>query len=367
MPSGAKKRKAAKKKQANSSHSASGAPSPTSPHSHGGDSGEVGSPASQDDHTHQHPFAKGEGEELEKREDSSAVRSFVDERKSSEGGSTEDVGKEEEGVVQIDWELKPEEDFDGSNVASESGVKSPQGSSSSSSRSSSSSSDDESHFVEKKIVVVEDPPVKVDLIEPLNTEKVTQVVDDFSVETSPLVDLVKPVDFLTEGLSQANDSGLVVESNNVVVETPSVADSGRVSLLEQAVQVIESPSFENGSSSGVIGSSLTENGMDKSPSVDDHNDISLVPTVLDSKSDNGKNIAASTQSEQYVGSSTDAKISMAEVTGTNPSNGRGHANESVSPQSSDSQPLVASVPRTAQTTSWKSCCGILELFTGSDR
>lgn len=31
------------------------------------------------------------------------------------------------------------------------------------------------------------------------------------------------------------------------------------------------------------------------------------------------------------------------------------------------KPQVASAPQTVQTTSWKSCCGIFELFTGSNR
>lgn len=48
-------------------------------------------------------------------------------------------------------------------------------------------------------------------------------------------------------------------------------------------------------------------------------------------------------------------------------NGTERIKDSEFPECSENQPLVASVPRTVEKASWKSCCGLFEVLTGSNR
>ncbi|XWS18581.1 hypothetical protein CRYUN_Cryun32bG0057100 [Craigia yunnanensis] len=152
MPSGAKKRKAAKKKKeqaANSINSSTnnqhGNDYPKSQNERDSDGGDVGSPASQDDHNHQHPFSKGE-EEGKRTPSHVTVDKYVEEttreEESTDKSVLDDVG------VKIEKELEPKEDLESTHVHIQhvEHVKS----SSSSSRSSRCNSDDESQAFEKK-------------------------------------------------------------------------------------------------------------------------------------------------------------------------------------------------------------------------
>ncbi|CAK9163652.1 unnamed protein product, partial [Ilex paraguariensis] len=53
--------------------------------------------------------------------------------------------------------------------------------------------------------------------------------------------------------------------------------------------------------------------------------------------------------------------------GADTSNGAEHLKDPEVPECSDIQPLGDSALRPVQTTSWKSCCGLFELLTGSNK
>lgn len=262
MPSGAKKRKAAKKKQVHN-------PSSTSPHQ---------------ENDSQDPLV-----EVVKREAS----------------SSEDKAKdvhEEEGNVEIKT-----------------------GSKSSSSSSSSDSSDDESQVVDKNVVILEPAPV----------QSVPVIESQVPEEISPIVEAVKPVDSLLDEVSQVFDDIKNEEKKDLVVEeTPVVVE-------EPTIVVSESGSKDDcPTSSVVVESAVKENEVEKLPLSDEK--VSSEP--------------------EYVTSSTPPKDSISEVPGAD------CANETDTVEHSDKQATVASNPLAVQkTTSWKSCCGIFELFSGSQR
>ncbi|KRH18321.1 LOW QUALITY PROTEIN: hypothetical protein GLYMA_13G051300v4 [Glycine max] len=47
--------------------------------------------------------------------------------------------------------------------------------------------------------------------------------------------------------------------------------------------------------------------------------------------------------------------------------GAEHVKDSDTPECSDNQPLVASVPPVVRKTSWFSCCGLFDVLSGSNR
>lgn len=182
----------------------------------------------------------------------------------------------------------------------------------SSSSSISSSSDDESKKVVEPLHSVESFP-----------EKIAHEVEDSAVETSSVSDPIKPADSLLKAESHEND-GTQIEKL-----VPKSLFS------EQMLVVNGSATKDNSSTSSVVAESVVvENGTAKVPSKarDDDIAVSTHPTGSDSGV-----------------------------------NGADCINESETSQYSDKQPLVASAPRAVQTTSWKGCCGILELFSSSDR
>uniref|UniRef100_A0A5B6Z4T1 Putative enolase-phosphatase E1 n=1 Tax=Davidia involucrata TaxID=16924 RepID=A0A5B6Z4T1_DAVIN len=330
------------------------------------DGGEVSSPGSQDHHNHQHPFTEGEEEEVEKKEDTSSARSFVTENKpmgavTNDGESIQKVAIEE-GVVQIDSNLKPEDDSESKNVSIEyveelhHGGSSREGGSS-----SSSSSDDESHVFEKNIVVLESKDGDYDSVS----------------ESAPFVESVKPVSSLSEVVTQITDCVPVGEAYNLAVETAPVVDSDKVSLSEEVVQVTETESapIENFMASDVVELGLKKDGERMLTSVEEGTGVSSV--VMDLGSQNKEDIVVST-SDQNAAASLDAMGFAAQenedkllvsfnASRVDTNNGAEHIKTSGIPESSDSQPLVASAPGARQTTSWKSCCGLFEVLTGSNR
>ncbi|KAJ0761806.1 hypothetical protein HanOQP8_Chr04g0154241 [Helianthus annuus] len=223
--------------------------------------------------------------------------------------SSETISKdanEEEGNVEVETVLKSKD-------------------SNGTSSSSSDSSDDESRVVEKEVVVVESAPV----------ESVT-VSESLVEEISPIVDPVKPVDSSLEQVSQVFDEIKNEEKKDLVVEeTPVVEEPPRVDACETAVKD-DSPD-----STVVIESVLKEDEVER-----------LQPLVE----------TTSLESKDHVSSSTPPKDSVTDV------NGADCANEIETSEHSDRQAPAASTPVAVQnTTSWKSCCGIFELFSGSGR
>lgn len=305
MPSGPKRRKAAKKKQVKESNNSN---SSSTTHSHHGESdgGELSSPASQDQHNHQVPFTEGE---VEKNE------SNLYQNESITIESTEKAGKEEEGNTEIDK---------GSKLSK---------SHNSSSSSISSSVDDESHVFEKKLVELESTPVveseSVHFIESF-PEKIAHEVKNSGAETSSVLDPIKPADSLLEAESHVND-GTQIEKL-----VPKSLFS------EQMLVVNGSASKDNCSVSSEVGESVVvENGAPELPSPEEN-------ASLEARDD-------------------DVAVSTHPIDSVSGVNGADCVNEPETLQYSDKQPLVASAPRAVQTTSWKGCCGILELFSSSNR
>ncbi|KAI3697715.1 hypothetical protein L6452_30812 [Arctium lappa] len=300
MPSGPKRRKAAKKKQVKQSNNSN---SSSTTHSHHGESdgGELSSPAAQDQHNHQVPFTDVE---VEKNE----ANLYQNESITVE--STEKAGKEEEGNTENDDESKLSK------------------SRNSSSSSMSSSVDDESNVFEKKVVELESAPV-VESRHSIESfpEKIAHQVKDSGVETSSVLDPIKPADSLLEAESDGTQIEKLVPKSL---------------FSEQMFVVNGSASKDNCLASSEVGESgVVENGAAKLPSLEEN-------ASFEARDDD---VAVSTHP---IGSVSGVK-------------GEDCVNEPETSQYSDKQPLVASAPRAVQTTSWKGCCGILELFSSSDR
>lgn len=251
MPSGAKKRKAAKKKKVH-------IPSSTNPHQGEDGSGELSSPASQDNQN-------------------TLVQSVEVEAKQTNG---------DENTIEI-----------------ETGEKSK--SSNGSSSSSSSSSDDESK--DKKEAVTEPPPIEsIPQTDTIENIEVTPIVDETKVEESiPPVESEAPP--IVDPVVKVYDETKNEEREEIVVtETPEVIEEPIVSKDEIPI------------------TSVDESVSKDSPAV------KLLPTP--------------------------------QVHGTD----RAHETDTV--EHADRKAVVASPPiEERQVASWKNCCGIFELFSGSGR
>ncbi|KAL8113161.1 hypothetical protein AgCh_020472 [Apium graveolens] len=326
MPSGAKKRKAAKKKKVQQSSSLS--PGNDDGQHYDDKKSDGGSTSSKDQHSSEHSFPEGDGKEVEKREGNSSGQLVV-------GGVTsgENV-KTEGGIVQIEWELKSEEDYGSKEESIKSkevhtGGSSGSSSSSSSSNSSRSSSDDES-----------------------NVEKKTEIIE-----------ARQPVDSSSKAASQVVTDMLAGE--NVSEVTP-----GKASLTEEVVQVNGSassghPMTSNGGYKGKIQENSNE-GLPRS----DNTVIPSVPMDLGSSKKEDKIVSTSEENppQDSATEEKDDKLLLSfNAPSVHTSNGADHIRESESPECSDSQPLVVSAPQVVQKASFKSCCGIFDFFTSSDR
>ncbi|KAF7151285.1 hypothetical protein RHSIM_Rhsim02G0193600 [Rhododendron simsii] len=352
MPSGPKKRKNAKKKKGN------GANSNSAIDSQGDDalnmqddkeSGEVSPHTSGDHHNLQNPSTKGEEEEeIEQSEDNATVRSIVPESVpmleiDSKEESTQKMVMDESNVIQIDWDMKPDDDSDNENAGIDyvESVKESRGvSGSSNSSGRNKSSDEKPHYVEKNGTVKESGEPKVDDPKPTVRDdflELNQAGDGFPVINDLVVkepkgdacgprtvNSVKPVDL--PGLPQVKDSVSNTEAYNSVAGTVPVDEREQVS--EEGINVNELTA-ENAMSSNQFQSGLMENGQDEGSGIS--------PVVMD---------MGSQLNEEKVDSTAE------------------HTKDSVMSECSDSQNLVASAPRSVRTTSWMSCCGLFEVFTG---
>ncbi|KAK1368865.1 hypothetical protein POM88_034957 [Heracleum sosnowskyi] len=362
MPSGAKKRRIAKKKKGLQALSSS--PN-SSVQSQGSDDvqhfadkeSDDGSPASQEHCYSEHPFAEVDDKDVEGRVESLSGQLAVSEQSSQEVGV--DSGKNvttEEGIVQIEWELNSEEDYgskEGSVESKEVHTGGSLGSSSSSSRRSSngslSSSDDGSH-----------------------------------VKKTEVVETGHAVDTLSKAEKQVDTSISAGENSNVVSETASVVTPDKASFIEDVLQLNES-SFGNYSGTPVddilevqeVGYKLeVQEGADKILP-DKENSAGNSPILMDlglrkvdgkAVSTSEKKAAVPVEVNNSATESKDVKLLLSFDSPTvHASKDADHVKASDSPKCSESQPLVASAPQAMQKTSLKSCCGIFELFTSSDR
>ncbi|KAH6825578.1 hypothetical protein C2S53_017550 [Perilla frutescens var. hirtella] len=281
MPSGAKKRKAAKKKKENQNqpnNSAHGDEGVKQHDDRESDVGEVSSPTSED---RQKLPMEGEDEEIEKDSGVTGPSPTVE-------GSRFDNGKEqvrvEESLVKVEKDIKIEDELsvkDGIVDYDEANSKAYDGGSSGSSGGGSSSSDDESHGIKKE---------------------------------------------------QA-------ESSIALVESVDVADS----------YVVVSTLEENGGKkfSSVCTSEPSVNAASLGKEEANLQSSECTPTTLDSK--------------ECVSQEDDRSTSPYIAPRAAEDNGAQHMKDHVV-----TQPVVAPpFPHPVQKTSWKSCCGLFEVFSGS--
>ncbi|XVE51537.1 hypothetical protein DITRI_Ditri02bG0049900 [Diplodiscus trichospermus] len=307
MPSGAKKRKAAKKKMeqaANSINSSINNPHGNDdPKSQDERDSDVGSPSSQDDRSHQHPFSQG-GEE-EKRGPSS-VQSHATEKSveetTADAESTEKSGLDDVIAVKFEKELGTKEDFESTDVL----IQHVEGEKNSSSSSSRSSSDDESQAFEKK------------------SKEVTSYSDE---------------DKSAEVVKVAENEILGDVASNAVVETAAFDNLGKT-VAEKVNHATEISS--NKSVSDVVESGLKESEEKLLPSSNGTASVEL----------------AGNQGNFFPASDTPTAESSNVVEKTQDSGRHDY---------SEKQPLVASTPPVVQRTSIFSCCGLFDVFTGSGR
>ncbi|MCD7457387.1 hypothetical protein HAX54_035010 [Datura stramonium] len=234
MPSGAKKRKAAKKKKQVQAIEPPSRKDSFLARSHGEEDlnrddkesdSEGSSPASQDHQNHQNQFTEGEVENGEKQLDDSHDRS-IDENESSgvkrEGKEVEMVGNEDGGLVQVEGESESQK----INVEFvEPMVESYEGGLQRSSSSSSSSSSVEKYAVaDKHDILVGDAPA-VELVKDIESLPDKSIV----VDDAPVVELVKDNESLPD--KQVADS---------LVGTTSTSDLDKAAISEDIVQVTTS-------------------------------------------------------------------------------------------------------------------------------
>lgn len=397
MPSGAKKRKAAKKKkqvQAIEPPSRSTGSFPGEEDLKRDDKesdSEGSSPASQDYQNHQNQFTEGEVEDGEKQLDDSHDRSVEENEFNGvkhEGKEVEIVGNEEGGLVQVERELKVECESESQKISVENAetmIESNRGGLQRSS-SSSSSSVEKYDVADKNDVVVDDAPT-VELVKDIESllDKNSIVVDD-----APAVELVKDNESLPD--EQVAD---------ILVETTSACDLDKAAISEDIVQVTTSASDADNVIASAVEPVVKEKGEENLCVVDEKDTAS--DTVVENWKENlGAIVDKATISEvlmETVSEKRDETATAASCDASAISSGNTLENtdakasaileneekieaphsipkidasvsadvkESPARECHDHQ-LTALPSRPVQTTSWKSCCGLFELFAGSNR
>lgn len=332
---------------------------------------EGGSPASQDHQNHQNQFTEEEVENGEKQLDVSHDQS-IDENKSNgvkdEGKEVEIVGNEDGGVVQVERELKIEGEFDGQKInveyvepMIESNREGLRRSSSSSSSSSSGSSVEKYAVGDKNNIVVDNAPA-VELVKESDCLHDTQVTDSI------------------EGTTSASDLDKAAISEDVVQVTTSASDADNVtgSTVEPVVK-------EKGAEKLYVvdeKDTALDTVMENLDVVVDKATVSevLVETRLEKRDEaaSAASCEASAISTGNAVANTDIKASVnienedkVEPPHNAPTIDVGvcadNVKESPANEFHDHQLKVALPSRPVQTTSWKGCCGLFELFAGSNR
>ncbi|XP_061948584.1 nucleolin 2-like [Populus nigra] len=210
MPSGAKKRKAAKKKreqEANNNNNSSvstnnpqGNDDPKSHDERESDGGEVGSPVSQDQHNHQHPFNEGNGQSEKGGplpSDSLADQNKPMEVVTGDAEGSLKVESEDNIAVNIEREVNSKQNVESKNVLIEH-VDSSKESHDEDDRSSSSSFSNESQAFEKKSKEANDEEKEngsfsEEVKQIPENEKPVKEADSNSVLETASADLVHPV------------------------------------------------------------------------------------------------------------------------------------------------------------------------------
>ncbi|RDY07943.1 hypothetical protein CR513_07883, partial [Mucuna pruriens] len=325
MPSGAKKRKAAKKKKEKETEINTN-PSTTNPLGNdelksqdekGSDGGEGGSPAHGD-----HDLAFNEEEE--ERDPSAAQPSDAASKDLEEVPGDAKIDETEggkESAAVIEWDVKSEEGCENKDVsvAKESDHGNGNSSSLNDENVTVKNSKDECHNSIKETVAFNE---LVKSLDSLHT-KLTAVPQNVPVqETGDLVaessaGPVKAVDFVPEVQSIDNENGLLDKSMESQVEATDLA-----------VKKIE----------------------DKEYPFSDQNVRTL--SLEEPKPKEFDNEVSASVSQSPIPESTI---------------GAEHVKDSDTPECSEHQPLVASAPRVMQKTSWWSCCGLFEALLGSNR
>ncbi|XP_041027562.1 uncharacterized protein LOC121267653 [Juglans microcarpa x Juglans regia] len=351
MPSGPKKRKAAKKKKDKEIHN----PSTKNPQGNDdmksqdgkeSDDGEVSSPVSRDQDSDQNPFNEG-SEELGER-DSSSIRPYVAEERTmlgvhSDVEGAQKIGLEDDGVVVIERELKSEENSESKNVSIEH-VEFAKESHDGDERSFSSSSPD-------------DKPQ-------ITEEKPNEVAYNSVLEARSYDDLDKPVDSSQVEVIWVADDGLAGETFNSIPESATLVDSLQsvVPVSQETIEMAPSAPVENPVIMNVV--EVSEESREGPAAVTDFSlkkSEEVFPLSYE-------NVQASSNMVESVSNGYESKIlpsSSAPVAAT--SNDAAHVKDSVIPECSESQPIEAPAPKVVQRTSWLCCCGLFEVLAGFGR
>ncbi|KAL9314487.1 hypothetical protein ACSQ67_019939 [Phaseolus vulgaris] len=327
MPSGAKKRKAAKKKKEKETEINTN-PSTTNPQGNdevksqdekGSDGGEGGSPSHGD-----HDLAFNEEEE-EERDPSAAQPSDAAASKDLEAKIGETEGGQE-GVVVIEWDVKSEESSESKDVSAgsvESAKESHHG------NGKTDSSCDETGTVKNS---------KDESHDSIN-EKVA------------FDELVKSTDSLHAKLTPVTHNALVEETADSVAEPSNEPVKSEASLPEGQTFHNDNALLEKSNGSQVEANDLAvKKNEDEEHSVTDQNVRTL--SLEEPKPREFDNEVSASVSDSPIPEST---------------LGAEHVKDSDAPESSENQPLVSSVPPVMQKTSWLSCCGLFDVLSGSNR
>ncbi|KAL4367389.1 hypothetical protein GQ457_05G027810 [Hibiscus cannabinus] len=318
MPSGSKKRKAAKKKKeqaastirSSTTNNPLGNDDPKSQDERDSDGGDAGSHASQEDHTHQNTFSQGEDEGKRSQSDVTEVK-FVEEA-TKDAENIEKSGLDDIDVI-IEKGREPKNDLESTHVTIQHvdhDKSSSSSSNSSSGKSSRSSSDDES------------PASKM------------KSKEDASYDTQ---------DELTTVLSE---------------EVPKVAENG---------------TFENGGSNSAGKTVVVDNSVKTVLSMPEKTDFfpkNSVPDVVDSglKANEDKLLPSSNGVSGVELEGAEGKNFPSSDIPTAETSNVVETSQTLEPhEHSEKQPLVALTPPPVQRTSFLSCCGLFEAFTGSGR
>nr|XP_043627191.1 uncharacterized protein LOC122598672 [Erigeron canadensis] len=234
----------------------------------------------------------------------------------SESSATENETKEKQGDIEIARRSNSQKQND----------KSP--------NSGSGSIDNKDHD-KKKAVVIEPASVADYLSQPLESllEEGTHKDEDLGVNTPLIVDSVMPAEqILVEVASQLNNtSNTNIEDMNDLVMAKTHLEH---KVVKKNDSKINSPNF----ASKIDELTSKENEVQKPVSLDQKASPKSKYIVLQD-STKGKCL--------HCGKRSDERVNESEF--------------------SERQPLLDSAPQAAEKTSWKCCCGIFELFSGSSQ
>ncbi|XP_009614362.1 uncharacterized protein [Nicotiana tomentosiformis] len=197
-------------------------------------------------------------------------------------------------------------------------------------------------------------------------EKPAVVDKHFLVDNAPPVELVKEPDSFANDQVVENLPG--TDARKSIVETASLSNLDKASLSEDAIQVATGSSNTDNVTSHTVEPAMKENlGF-----VDGKATVSEVLLELEKRIDEAREtlhdgaVSASDAKTSAVKEDED-KLELSynaptvDVT-VHPDN----VKDTPTRECYEHQP-VALAPRPVQTTSWKSCCGLFEVFAGSNK